>query len=156
MQKLLQLIPFTFIVCGTELSLADAPPPAQAPAAVNATPAPVENNLRDLEAMTFTCPKAALNMAAREAKQAPTLGSYEFSFFRIATDGHHAQYEVHFKSNVYEEPELKYCVSIYCQQGWDPKNPMAKVELMGDKLTTCGHDAAPPAAIKAGKKAKHK
>jgi hypothetical protein len=135
MKKLLTLIPLIFIACSTvEPQQPDSPTPALAtpqPVAVE-TPVPLDNNLSDLNAMTFTCPKAALNIAAREAKKAPSLGSYQFSFFRIVNNSHHAQYEVHFKSNVLEEPELKYCVSIYCQQGWDPNTSKSTVRLISD------------------------
>ena len=40
---------------------------------------------------------------------------------QILNDSHHASYKVHFKSNYAGEPDLKYCVLVYCQQGWDPK-----------------------------------
>ena len=91
------------------------------------------DGLRDLDAMTFGCPKAGLNAAAREAAKAPSQGTYQFSFFRIASDTHHAAYEVHFKSNYVGEPDLKYCVEIYCQQGWDPKTTKADVTLMTNR-----------------------
>lgn len=89
------------------------------------------NGLIDLDAMTFGCPKAALNAAAREAAKVPSQGTYQFSFFRINNDSHHASYEVHFKSNYRGEADLKYCVAIYCQQGWDPKTAKTSVTLMG-------------------------
>lgn len=95
---------------------------------------PAENNLSDLSSMTFACPKAALNAAAREAKKVPSQGSYQFSFYRITRNSHHAQYEVHFKSNVVDEPELKYCVSIYCQQGWNPATSKTTVQLIDDSV----------------------
>lgn len=80
--------------------------------------------------MAFECPKAGLNAAAREAAKAPSQGTYQFSYFNIIHDAHHAFYEVHFKSNYQGEPELKYCVSMYCQQGWDPKKSKTEVTLM--------------------------
>ena len=86
--------------------------------------------LRELDAVTFACPKAGLNAAAREAAKAPSDGAYQFSFFRMISDSHHAAYEVHFKSNVESEPVLRYCVEIYCQQGWDPKTTKATVTLL--------------------------
>jgi hypothetical protein len=89
--------------------------------------------LDDLDAMTFDCPKAALNAAAREASKVPAQGTYQFSYFRIINDAHHATYEVHFKSNYVGEAELRYCVSIYCQQGWDPARTMVGVRVMGDE-----------------------
>ena len=49
--------------------------------------------------MTFGCPKAGLNAAAREAAKVPSQGTYQFSYFKIINDSHHAAYEVHFKSN---------------------------------------------------------
>ena len=78
------------------------------------------DGLSDLNAMTFSCPKAGLNAAAREAAKIPSQGTYQFSYFRIVNDAHHASYEIHFKSNYEGEADLKYCVAVYCQQGWDP------------------------------------
>lgn len=104
-----------------------APAPAAAPrAAAGAAP----GDLGDLETMTFGCPKAGLNAAAREAAKAAAQGKYQFSYFKLVSDSHHSVYEVHFVSNNHEDPDLKYCVSVYCQQGWDPKTTKASVELM--------------------------
>lgn len=89
-------------------------------------------SLSDLDVMTFSCPKAGLNAAAREAAKVRSQGTYQFAFFRIVNDSHHASYEIHFKSNYPGEADLKYCVSVYCQQGWDP-NTKASVTLMTDK-----------------------
>ncbi len=97
------------------------------PAAAAST---VPNGLSDLDAMTFACPKAALNAAARQAATVPSQGTYQFSYFKMANDTHHAAYEVHFKSNYEGEVELKYCVEMYCQQGWDPKTTKATLTLM--------------------------
>jgi hypothetical protein len=94
--------------------------------------------LSDLEAVTLSCPKAALNAAAREAARAPTEGTYQFAHFRIVNDSHHASYEVGFKSNYQGEPDLKYCVSMYCQQGWDPKTSRTSVRLIGRERATAG------------------
>jgi hypothetical protein len=91
-----------------------------------------DNGLSDLASMTFGCPKAALNAAAREAAQVRSQGTYQFSFFKIVSDSHHAAYEVHFKSNYVGEKELKYCVAMYCQQGWDPNTTKTTVTLMND------------------------
>jgi hypothetical protein len=105
--------------------------------------------LRDLDAMTFGCAKAGLNAAAREAATAPSQGTYQFSFFRIVSDTHHAAYEVQFKSNYEGEPVLKYCVEIYCQQGWDPKTTKTTVTLMTERPARKGtmtHGAACAAA----------
>jgi hypothetical protein len=91
---------------------------------LSATPpsaeAPSDAGLKDLDAMTFACPRAALDAAARAASKVQSLGTYQFSFFRIVNLSHHAQFEVHFQSNYPGEPDLKYCVVLYCQQGWDP------------------------------------
>ena len=86
--------------------------------------------LSELNAMTFSCPKAGLNAAARQAAKAPSQGTYQFAYFKIVNDGHHAAYEVHFKSNYEGEKDLKYCVEMYCQQGWDPKTTETAVTLM--------------------------
>ena len=94
---------------------------------------PPSAGLSDLAAMTFSCPQAALNSAAREAAAAPSEGTYQFSYFRIVNDAHHATFEVHFKSNYVGEPELKYCVALYCQQGWDPRTAKTTVTLMMDQ-----------------------
>jgi hypothetical protein len=97
-----------------------------------AMPADEAHGFAALEAMTFDCPKAGLNAAAREAGKVPSQGSYQFSYFRIVNDAHHSTYEVHFKSNASGEPVLRYCVSIYCQQGWDPRTTQVDVRLMND------------------------
>jgi len=91
-----------------------------------------DNGLSELASMTFGCPKAALNAAAREAAKVRSQGTYQFSFFKIVSDSHHAAYEVHFKSNYVGEKELKYCVAMYCQQGWDPNTTKTTVTLMND------------------------
>ena len=106
------------------------PVPQERPAPAAGT-APAGDGLSDLDAMTFGCPKAALNAAAREAAKVPSQGTYQFSFFKIVSDSHHAAYEVHFKSNYEGEAELKYCVAVYCQQGWDPKTTKTTVRSMG-------------------------
>jgi hypothetical protein len=95
--------------------------------------APATEGLSDLDARTFGCPKAALNAAAREASTVPSQGTYQFAYFKIINDSHHAAYEVHFKSNYPGEADLNYCVAVYCQQGWDPKTTKASVTLMGSK-----------------------
>ena len=88
------------------------------------------DGLSDLQAMTFACPMAALNTAARQAAKVPSQGSYQFSYFRIINDAHHSAYEVHFKSNYAGETDLRYCVEMYCQQGWDPRTTKASITLM--------------------------
>jgi hypothetical protein len=112
-----------------DASQAAAAPQEQVPAAPAARLA--TDGLSDLDAMTFSCPKAGLNAAAREAAKVRSQGTYQFSYFRIVNDAHHAAYEVHFRSNYHGEPDLKYCVALYCQQGWDPKTTRADVTLMG-------------------------
>ena len=93
---------------------------------------------------------AALNAAARQAAKAPSQGTYQFSYFKIVNDSHHAAYEVHFKSNYEGEPDLKYCVELYCQQGWDPNTTKTTVTMMSTQregVTThgdaCGVHAPP-------------
>jgi hypothetical protein len=107
------------------------PAPQEQPAAV-ADAAAAKDSLSDLDAMTFGCPKAGLNAAAREAAKVRSLGTYQFAYFKIINDSHHASYEVHFKSNYAGEADLKYCVAMYCQQGWDPKTTNTSVTLIGD------------------------
>ena len=109
------------------------------------------DGLSDLNAMTFGCPKAALNAAARQAAKAPSQGTYQFSYFKLINDAHHASYEVHFKSNYEGEVELKYCVEMYCQQGFDPKTTKTSITLMSAQragVTThraaCGVHTPPP------------
>jgi hypothetical protein len=119
-----------------------APPPAAAAAPVvpargeqpaSAARTASTTSLSDLGAMTFGCPAAALNAAAREAAKVPSQGSYQFSYFRTHSNSHHGSYEVHFKSNYQGEADLKYCVAIYCQQGWDPATTKTSVTLMGTR-----------------------
>jgi hypothetical protein len=105
------------------LVIAAAPREQSAPAAVS-------DGLSDLNAITFGCPKAGLNAAARQAGKVPSQGTYQFSYFKIVSDTHHAAYEVHFKSNYEGETELRYCVEMYCQQGFDPKTSKMTVTLM--------------------------
>jgi hypothetical protein len=121
-------------------------------------------DIKDLEAMIFSCPRAGLNAAAREAAQdaaaAKSQGTYQFSFFRIVNESHHASYEVHFKSNYAGEPDLNYCVLVYCQQGWDPKSSKTEVTKMASAARPAkgmAHHAScevppPPPAPRKGKK----
>ena len=109
------------------------PPPPAPPQA--STAAANRDDLKDLEAMTFDCPRAGLNAAARAAAKEPSQGTYQFSFFRIASESHHPAYEVHFKSNYAGEPDLKYCVVVYCQQGWDPKTAKMTITKMASETT---------------------
>lgn len=102
----------------------------QARAQTQATPAPPPEGLSDLNAMTFSCPKAGLNAAARQAARVPSQGTYQFAYFKIISATHHAAYEVHFTSNYEGEPDLRYCVEMYCQQGWDPNATKTTVTQM--------------------------
>jgi hypothetical protein len=92
--------------------------------------------LNDLDAVTLGCPKAGLNAAAREAAKARAQGRYQFSYFKMISDSHHSLYEVHFKSNDHEDPDLKYCVAVYCQQGWDPRTTKTSVSSMSERPPT--------------------
>jgi hypothetical protein len=118
MNKLLAVVATLLTVGGT--CPAQTPGPGPQPPAATADSPTADAGLRDLDAMTFSCSKAALNAAAREAAKAPAQGTYQFAYFKIIAGSHHASYEVHFTSNYTGEPELKYCVMLYCQQGWDP------------------------------------
>lgn len=127
--------------------------------AQNATPASPQSatsdtanvGLADLDAMTLDCVKAGLNAAAREAAKVHAQGTYQFSYFRLLNDSHHSAYEVDFKSNYPGERELRYCVAIYCQNGWDPKLTQPSVTLIGNDRRTaattsandCAHMHAP-------------
>ena len=138
MRNILAIVPAAF-AAGIMVSHAQSAIGSQAgvpTAAEQAAPAVAAEaaggGLRDLDAMTFGCPKAGLNAAAREAANVPSQGTYQFSYFRIVSDSHHASYEFHFKSNYVGEPDLEYCVSVYCQQGWDPKTTKTSVTLMSE------------------------
>jgi hypothetical protein len=112
-----------------------APPQQSAPVSGSAA---AGDGLRDLAAMTFGCPKAGLNAAAREAAKVPSQGTYQFSYFKIISDSDHSAYEIYFKSNYQGEADLKYCVAIYCQQGWDPTNTKTSVTLMSNQRKRVG------------------
>lgn len=128
--------------------------PAPATPEQPATPAPgpaAPAGLDELEKTTFACPRAALNAAAREVLKYPSEGTYQFSYFNIVSPSHHAAYEVHFKSNHVAEPVLKFCVTLYCQQGFDPATTKTSIALLGTKAAaaaaTAGHAGnacAPP------------
>jgi hypothetical protein len=123
-------------VAAPEIVRAAAPAiPARAAQPADASRSESTNSLSDLGAMTFACSTAALNAAAREAAKVPSQGRYQFSSFTTHSDSHHASYEVHFKSNYQGEPDLKYCVAIYCQQGFDPATTKASVTMV---TTTSG------------------
>jgi hypothetical protein len=78
--------------------------------------------LDDLGQSTFPCAAAGLNAAARTAAKAPTQGAYEFSSFKTVSASSMSAFEVGFTSNYDGEPDLKYIVKVYCQQGIDPNN----------------------------------
>lgn len=128
----------TLLICSACTSVPEASRPAPvAPSDVPAVAtqesiAPAKGvGLSDLDAMTFRCPQAGLNAAAREAAKVPAQGRYQFAYYKIVADGHHSAYEVHFKSNYQGEADLRYCVSVYCQQGQDP-DTATSVSLIGD------------------------
>jgi hypothetical protein len=120
---------------------ASTTPEQPAPGPKTAAP----GSLSDLEKTTFACPKAGLNAAAREVLKYPSQGIYQFSYFNIVSASHHAAYEVHFRSNYAAEPVLKFCVAIYCQQGFDPATTKTSVVLMGTNAAahaaSAGHAA---------------
>ena len=115
---------------------------AQEPPAPASEAAAADGGLNDLATMTFGCPKAALNAAAREAAKVRSQGTYQFSYFKIVSDSHHSAFEVHFKSNYNGEKDLKYCVAMYCQQGWDPQTTKTMITLMNDPRQPPGHGAS--------------
>jgi hypothetical protein len=100
--------------------------------------APASVGLSDLDAMTFDCPKAALNAAAREAAKVPSQGTYQFSFFRINSDSHHASYAIHFKSNYPREADLKYCVGHLLPARLESKNYENFRNIDGQRASACG------------------
>ncbi len=136
MRNLIGMTAVALVACSTVSHApmgAPAPqtvPTAQEHSAPDAGTAPPSDGLRDLEAMTFSCVKAGLNAAAREAAKVPSQGTYQFSYFKIINDSHHSFYEVHFKSNYQGEADLQYCVGMYCQQGWNPRTTKTSVRLM--------------------------
>ena len=90
------LLMFTLALAVSAIAIAraqDQPAPQES----EAQPAPI--GLSDLDKLTFACPKAALNAAARRAREVPSQGAYQFTYFNIISNSHHALYEVHFKSN---------------------------------------------------------
>ena len=125
MKSILMVIAIALLV---SLSVAGT----QTVAARQESSAPVAGGggLSELNALTFSCPKAGLNAAARQAAKVPSQGTYQFSYFRIVSNTHHAAYEVHFTSNYEGEAELRYCVEMYCQQGFDPKTTKTTITLM--------------------------
>lgn len=113
--------------------------PAQEQPVPVASIKPASVGLSDLDAMTFSCPQAGLNAAAREAAKVPSQGNYQFAYFSIINDSDHSLYEIHFKSNHHAEANLKYCVSVYCQQG---QEPAPSVSLISNEPQPSGVSAA--------------
>ncbi len=153
MKKLASAAAVAFALGSAALAQNAAAPAGAPPAPPALTPeAGSAAGLVDLEKTTFACPKAALNAAAREVAKYPSQGTYQFSYFNIARSGHHAAYEVRFMSNYADEPVLKFCVMLYCQQGFDPSTT-TDVALIGEKgrshASSVGHAAdacSPPKA----------
>jgi len=110
--------------------------PVQEQSSSKVSTKPAIDGLSDLGAMTFSCPQAGLNAAAREAAKVPSQGHYQFAYFRIVNDAHHSLYEVHFTSNYQSEAELKYCVSVYCQQGQDQAPSVSLITNASDPSVT--------------------
>jgi hypothetical protein len=144
MKNIIGIATVALVACSTvshaqtgDAATQTVPPPQEQSAPVAGT-APASDGLSDLDVMTFSCVKAGLNAAAREAAKVPSQGTYQFSYFKIINDSHHASYEVHFKSNYQGEADLKYCVAIYCQQGWDPQTTKTSVRLMGNERQAMG------------------
>lgn len=129
---LLTIVTLALAVSGVAIARAQNAPAAPAAAPTAADAAPAAGGLDDLDSLTFGCSRAALNAAARKASQVPSQGTYQFSYFNIVSNTHHAVYEVHFTSNYADESELKYCVEIYCQQGWDPKTAKTAITVMSN------------------------
>jgi hypothetical protein len=131
----------TIVISARNSATAEEPvTPAQGQISPGADITPATDGLAELYAMTLPCPSAALNAAAREAAkvQARSQGTYQFVYFKTISDSD--QYEVHFTSNDPNEPDLNYCVSVYCQQGWDP-NSKTSVSLMKDGSQPAGASA---------------
>jgi hypothetical protein len=157
MKKIIRITAVALVACShvsdaqTWAAAQTVPTPQEQSAPVAGT-APASDGLSDLDTMTFGCVKAGLNAAAREAAKVPSQGTYQFSYFRIINDSHHSSYEIYFKSNYLGEADLKYCISIYCQQGWDPKTTKISVRLMSNERqptevaaheADCGNKQAP-------------
>jgi len=131
MKKIILYSAIVLSACGTAAAEETSTPPPEQPVAV-ADDASMNDRLHDLDAMTFPCPRAALNAAAREAAKAPSQGSYQFSYFNFILASYLSTYEVHFKSNYSGEPDLKYCVTVPCAQGQDPNTSVSIVRI-GEK-----------------------
>ncbi len=141
MRNMLIMMAMATAAAGAAAAHAQSAQAPQEPSAQTAEAAAATGGLSDLNSLTFGCPKAALNAAARQASQVPSQGTYQFSYFNIVSNTHHAAFEVHFKSNDADEPELKYCVEMYCQQGWDPKTAKTTITLMGSAPRRAGAGA---------------
>jgi len=145
MKNILALTTILLSACSAIPSSGEQPtvvPPAQEQPKSEASIKPANDGLSDLGAMTFSCPQAGLNAAAREAAKAPTQGHYQFAYFKIINDSHHSLYEVHFKSNYQSEADLKYCVSVYCQQGQDQAPSVSLLTNASEPSATRAKDPA--------------
>ena len=98
--------------------------------AVAARAASRPSSLSDLGVHDIWLFRGRVECRRADVPKVPSRGNYQFSFFRTHSDSHHASYEVHFKSNFQGEPDLKYCVAIYCQQGFDPTTTKTSVTSM--------------------------
>lgn len=145
MKNIIALTTIVLSACSTMPSTGEHPA-ATSTAQEQSNPAasikPANDVLSDLGAMTFSCPQAGLNAAAREAANVPSQGHYQFAYFRIVNDAHHSLYEVHFKSNYQSEADLKYCVSVYCQQGQDPAPLVSLISNVSQPTATSQKGAA--------------
>ncbi len=101
--------------------------------------APGAAGLSDLDAVTFGCPKAALNAAAREAAKVRSQGTYQFSYFKIINDSHHSSYEIHFKSNYEGEPDLKVLRRHVLPGGMGSNNDEGRGHPDGQHASICPH-----------------
>jgi hypothetical protein len=138
MKNILVMTAVALTASGVVITAAQNASAAREQAPPDAAVAPASPGLTDLEAITFGCPKAALNAAAQRAAKVPSQGTYQFSYFNIVSDSHHAMYEVHFKSTYEGEAALKYCVENYCQQGGDPKTSKLSITLMSNRRQPAG------------------
>ena len=131
MKNILAITAAALVACNTASHAQNTPTVLEQSAPVAGT-ASGADGLSELNAMTFSCVRAGLNAAAREAAKVHAKGDYQFAYFKIINSSHHSSYEVDFESNHEGEPDLKYCVAVYCQQGWDPKTTEPSVSLIGD------------------------
>jgi hypothetical protein len=145
MKNFIALTTIVLSACSTTPSTGEQPTTVS-PAQEQPNPVPnikpANDGLSDLGAMTFSCPQAGLNAAAREAAKVPSQGHYQFAYFSIINDAHHSLYEVHFKSNYQSEADLKYCVSVYCQQGQDQAPSVSLITNAAEPSATSAKGSA--------------